>query len=146
MGLSVSLGNLFLGFVLPYEMTLGAVISSVLAMIVANPILYRLGWLPHYRLGSNALVAKLSADLDFWLSVGIGVNLAIGVIGLFLVGQTFLKARRERTLSKGLLSAPPGRSAPATSRLGSTSDGRLLATSLGDPTGPLAVLARNPPQ
>jgi len=108
-GLSFSLGNVFLGFVLPYEIVLGSMVSSVIAMVIMNPILHRFGLLPSYRLGSEALTAKISVDTDFWLSIGIGINLAIACIGIALVYKAFKDARRLRGEQKISLAPPPGR-------------------------------------
>ena len=66
-GLSFSLGNVLIGFVLPYEIVGGACVASVLAMIVGNPILHHFGLLPTYKFGSDAILTKLIVDMDFWL-------------------------------------------------------------------------------
>ncbi|MDR3689829.1 MAG: hypothetical protein P4L46_10655 [Fimbriimonas sp.] len=108
-GLSFSLGNVFLGFVLPYEIVLGSMVASVFAMVLMNPLLYHAGLLPSYRPGSDALTAKISVDMDFWLSIGIGVNMAIACIGIGLVYKTFRDARRFRTERNFSLAPPPGR-------------------------------------
>ncbi|HWD41443.1 MAG TPA: hypothetical protein VG944_21545, partial [Fimbriimonas sp.] len=105
-GISFSLGNVLTGFVLPFEIVLGAAISSVLAMIVLNPILYKLHMLPHYLKGSDALMTKLSTDMDFWLSAGIGINIAVAILGVVLVVKAFAanaRNKREREFSL----APP---------------------------------------
>ena len=108
-GLSFSLGNVLLGFVLPFEIIAGACAASVLAMIVGNPILHHFGLLPTYKFGSDALLTKLTADMDFWLSIGIGVNLAIAFIGIGLVIKAFREARRHRKERSYSLAPPPGR-------------------------------------
>jgi hypothetical protein len=108
-GLSFSLGNILMGFVLPFEILAGAAFASVLGMIVMNPILYHAGLLPNYHKGSDALVTKLSVDMDFWLSIGIGINIAIAILGIGLVMSSVRAAkihRRERNFS---LAPPPGR-------------------------------------
>jgi hypothetical protein len=84
--------------------------ASVIGMIVMNPILYNAGLLPNYKHGSDALLTKLSVDMDFWLSVGIGVNIAVAVIGIALVIKAvkeFRRENREKTFS--LAPPPPGR-------------------------------------
>ncbi len=108
-GLSFSLGNILVGFVLPYEIVAGACLASVLTMIVANPILYHFGQFPTYKLGSDALVTKLTVDVDFWLSIGIGINLAIAIIGIALVTKAFKNARRQRNERRFSLAPPDGR-------------------------------------
>jgi len=106
-GLSFSLGNVLMGFVLPYEIVFGSMVASVLAMIVGNPILYHFGLLPNYHKGGDAILTKLTVDMDFWLSIGIGVNLAIAILGIGLVVKAFKEARRHRTERKFSLAPPP---------------------------------------
>lgn len=108
-GLSFSLGNVLLGFVLPWEIVLGACVASVMGMVVLNPILHAAGWLPSWRPGSGALTTKLAIDMDFWLSAGIGVNIAVAIIGIGLVLKAFREARRHRRERAYTLAPPPGR-------------------------------------
>jgi hypothetical protein len=105
-GISFSLGNVLLGFVLPFEIVAGAAFASVIGMVVMNPILYHNGLLPSYRKGSDALTTKLSADMDFWLSIGIGVNIAIAILGVSLVFRALKDAKRSRR-ERGYSLAPP---------------------------------------
>lgn len=107
-GLSFSLANVLAGFVLPFHIVLGAAIGSVLCQVFINPILYKNGLLPHYASG-GAWPTKLAVDMDFWLSVGIGVNLAVAFLGIWLVISTLLKNRRELAASRVSLAPPPGR-------------------------------------
>jgi hypothetical protein len=109
-GLSFSLGNVLMGFVLPYEIVFGSMVASVLAMVIGNPILYHFGLLPNYHKGGDAILTKLTVDMDFWLSIGIGVNLAIATLGIGLVVKAFRDARRHRTeRTFSLAPPPPGR-------------------------------------
>lgn len=108
-GISLSLGNILVGFVLPFEILLGAAIASVLAMIVINPILYHAGLLPHYRFGSDVWLTKLTVDMDFWLSIGIGVNIAVAILGIALVLKALSQARRNRIERQYSLAPPLGR-------------------------------------
>lgn len=106
-GISFSVGAALFGTILPFEIVLGSTIASVLSMIVINPILVRNGLMPHYQPGSNAFLVKLTSDLDFWLSVGIGVNLAVAVLGITMVVRAFRKIRRQGGL--GDFRPPAGR-------------------------------------
>lgn len=108
-GISFSLGNVLMGFVLPFEIVAGSCAASLLAMVVMNPILYHAGQLPHFKLGSDALNTKLAADMDFWLSIGIGINIAIAIIGFGLVFRAIGDAKRYRQERKITLAPPPGR-------------------------------------
>lgn len=108
-GLSLSLGNILVGFVLPFEIVLGAAVASVLGMIVLNPILYHAGLLPNFHAGSNAFLAKVSVDMDFWLSVGIGVNLSVAILGIALVIKALSQAKRFRRERQYSLAPTEGR-------------------------------------
>lgn len=108
-GLSFSLGNVLVGFVIPFEIVLGAAIASVLGMIVMNPILFHLGLLPSYRPGASAITTKLTVDMDFWLSIGIGINIAVGFIGIYLVVRALRQSKREKAERRISLAPPPGR-------------------------------------
>ncbi len=108
-GISFSLGNVLIGFVLPFEIVAGAAAASVLGMIVLNPILYHNGLLPHYRFGSDALMTKLAVDMDFWLSIGIGINIAVAIIGIGLVMRSVATSKRVRAERRISLAPPEGR-------------------------------------
>jgi hypothetical protein len=106
-GLSFSLGNLMMGFVLPYEIVLGSMVASIVGMIFINPILFHMGMLPNYHKGADAILTKLTVDMDFWLSIGIGINLAIAFIGIALVVKAFKDIRKHQTEKKFSLAPPP---------------------------------------
>jgi hypothetical protein len=106
-GISFSLGNILFGMVLPFEIVAGAAVASVLGMIVINPILYHSGLLPNFRFGSDAFMTKLTVDMDFWLSIGIGVNLAIAILGIALVLKALNENRRSKSTRGFTLSPPP---------------------------------------
>jgi hypothetical protein len=108
-GLSFSLGNVLMGFVLPFHIVLGAAVASVLGMIVINPILFHNGLLPSYKLGSDAFMTKLAVDMDFWLSIGIGVNISIAILGIMLVVKALREARLRRRERNYSLAPPSGR-------------------------------------
>ncbi|MCW5934641.1 MAG: peptide transporter [Fimbriimonadia bacterium] len=113
-GFSMNLGEILIGFVLPFHILLGAAISSVLTYIVANPILYHTGQITHWQRGSPTLPTQLAVNMDFWLAIGIGVQLAVAVIGISLVIKTLREYRnREDKQSRGAFRAiPAGRGDP----------------------------------
>lgn len=111
-GISINLGEMLVGFVLPYQILIGSAISSVLAYIVANPILYRAGLIPSWQPNSPALQTKLSADLDFWLAIIVGLQLAVAVIGVSMVVKTVREYRHARHLRERGAIPPAGRGDP----------------------------------
>ena len=107
-GLSFNLANVLTGFVLPWHIVLGSAIGSVLCQIFINPVLFHSGMLPHYR-GGNAFATKLAVDTDFWLSIGIGINVSIAILGIVLLVRAFSDAKEKRREAKFTLAPPPGR-------------------------------------
>lgn len=107
-GISFNLANVLTGFVLPWHIVLGSAIGSVLCQIFLNPILFHAGMFPHYR-GGNAFATKLAVDTDFWLSIGIGINVSIAILGIALLLRAFSDAKRKSKESAFTLAPPPGR-------------------------------------
>ncbi len=93
-GLSGDLGNVLIGFVLPFEIMAGQIVTSIACQIFTNPILYRHGMLPTWRHGMGTIDTQISTSIDFWMSVGIGVGVAVAVIGIFSVIASARKASR----------------------------------------------------
>ncbi|KAA0225241.1 MAG: hypothetical protein AKCLJLPJ_01896 [Fimbriimonadales bacterium] len=107
-GISFNLGNILTGFVLPWHIVLGACIGSVLAQIVLNPILYKAGMFPDLLHG-GVWSTKLTVDMNFWLSVGIGINVAVGILGIALVIRHLRQSAQLRREAEYTLAPPPGR-------------------------------------
>ncbi|HIE52455.1 MAG TPA: peptide transporter [Armatimonadetes bacterium] len=90
-GLLTDLGNFLVGFVLPFWVVVGQFLSSLGVNLVANPILYHRGLLPHWQPNSSVIQATISNRLDFWLSVSIGVGVVVALIG---IGTIIVLSRR----------------------------------------------------
>jgi len=81
---------------LPWRIVVGMVVSSGLVNFVINPfVLYRLGMLPHWAPGKDAIETSVSNSLDFYLSFGIGTALAIAVIGLWGLAKATLGFQKK---------------------------------------------------
>ena len=106
-GVSLDLGALIFGMVLPFSMVAGLFVAAVGSAFVANPILYKMGMLPHWKPGSSLIPSKLAVDFDFWMSVGIGASLCVAFIGLYKVFQAMRNRQPGDEVS--LLNPPKGR-------------------------------------
>ncbi len=107
-GYNPDLGAILFGFLLPFSIVLGSFISSILAQIVANPILYHAGLFPHWVHGSPTIQTQASINFDFWMSFGIGTQLAVAAIGLTSVVWSLVKSRgKERMAERGSLGKVP---------------------------------------
>ncbi len=83
-GLTLDLGQLVVGMVLPFFAMLGSFVGFLITL-VANPILYRVGLLPSWQVGDNTLQTLFKNNIDFYFSFGIGVSLSLAVVGLIAV-------------------------------------------------------------
>jgi hypothetical protein len=108
-GIQLDLGLLFIGMVLPFWAVIGGLIGLIIT-IVANPILYRHGILQRWHQGMETVDTIFANNFDFYMSFGIGLGLAIGVIGIWHVIGSFRKsAAGSRGSFKDLFNPPPGR-------------------------------------
>lgn len=94
-GISADLGKVLTGFVLPFPIVAGSFISSMICQVGLNPIFYHLGLLPDYKPSMDAITMKITNNFDMWLSVGIGIQLAIAIIGLWIVVKSSIEAARK---------------------------------------------------
>ncbi len=93
-GISGDLGKVLIGFVLPYSIVAGSFYSSVICQIFLNPIFRSRGMLPHWEPSMESITTKITNDFDLWLSIGIGIQVAIAVIGLYIVIKGSIEAAR----------------------------------------------------
>ncbi|MEM6855679.1 MAG: peptide transporter, partial [Planctomycetota bacterium] len=93
-GVSLDLGQLILGMVLPFWAMVGTAVGLAVTFI-ANPFLYDAGLLNAWNPGDNLQTTFFKNNVDFYLSFSLGVAAAIAVAGFWSVGKALLKARRE---------------------------------------------------
>jgi hypothetical protein len=113
-GLTGDVGTVLTGFVLPYPIVAGGAWGAVICRIVAAPFLYHIGAFGTsasngWQHGMDAVNTKLVTDIKFWMSVGIGFQLAIALIGFFSVIQAVRNARRVKRNRGMQATLPRGR-------------------------------------
>ncbi|KUG27476.1 hypothetical protein ASZ90_002668 [hydrocarbon metagenome] len=89
-GIQFDLGLMFTGMVLPFWAVIGGLIG-LLITVVANPILFEHGILHRWRYGMGTVDTVFANNFDFYMSFGIGLGLAIGIIGVWQVAKSFGK-------------------------------------------------------
>lgn len=94
MGLTVDLGLIIVGFVLPFWAVIGSVVA-VLSMLIMNPALYKMGYLPHWTQSMNTPQTGLSNSIDFYMSWNIGISLSIAAIGFWAVFRAVSTSKVE---------------------------------------------------
>jgi hypothetical protein len=108
-GIQFDLGLVFLGMVLPFWAVIGG-LGGLVITIFANPILYRHGILNRWHPGMRTVETVFANNFDFYLSFGIGLGLAIGVVGVWHVVRSFGRSgAAERGSLRDLFRPPPGR-------------------------------------
>jgi len=103
-GIQFDLGLVFIGMVLPFWAVIGGFIGLVIT-VVANPLLFEHGILHRWHPGMGTVETVFANSFDFYMSFGIGLGLAIGLIGLWQVARSFRK--KGGGLDFGLLFRPP---------------------------------------
>lgn len=94
-GISFDLGHYILGMVLPFWAMCGEFLGMVLTMI-ANPVLHRTGvltWSP----GLDTVATQFRNTVDFYFSFGIGITIAIAMIGFWHVASSMRRRHDEQT-------------------------------------------------
>lgn len=99
-GISLDLGVLIIGFVLPFWAVIGTFLAILLTVAV-NPVLQSLGVLTHWQPGMDTVNTTFSNSLDFWMSFGFGTGLGIAVISIFSTVLTFSKTLGKPNGGKG---------------------------------------------
>ena len=103
------LGTIFAGMVLPYTLVMGGCVGTLLVSYVLNPLFYHLGLLPDWHRGMGAIPTRMVTDLDIWLSVGVGIALAIASMGISSVLRTWLGKESASRGHRLWTEAPKGR-------------------------------------
>lgn len=107
-GLQLDLGLLFVGMVLPFWAVIGGLVGLIITIIL-NPLLYSWGFLTRWHPGMATVDTVFANNFDFYMSFGIGLGLAIGVIGIWSVVRSFRDKSGNRGTLRDLFHPPPGR-------------------------------------
>ena len=94
--ISLNLGAVLVGFVLPFWLVVGAFISAMLMTFVGTPMLYRFGILYNWSEGMSYVPTQISNSFDFWISFSIGASLVVFYIGVGSTVRSLMRNRRER--------------------------------------------------
>lgn len=107
-GLQLDLGLLFVGMVLPFWAVIGGLIGLIITIIL-NPLFYSAGILTRWHPGMGTVDTVFANNFDFYMSFGIGLGLAIGLIGVWSVIRSFREKDGNRGTLHDLFHPPEGR-------------------------------------
>lgn len=88
------LGLIVMGMVLPFWSMVGALIGLVFTWVL-NPILYRTGVIDGWAPGVSAMQTINSNKMDFYFSFGLGLSIALAIIGFIHVISAFRKKKGD---------------------------------------------------
>ncbi|MCK9265487.1 OPT/YSL family transporter [bacterium] len=103
LGISTELGIVLSGFVLPFWVVCGTFIGSVVANLIGNPILYKIGIIKNWHQGMTAIPTNIVASMDFWINVGIGSAIVVTITGLVKTIQAYIKKGKSTIKKKEVL-------------------------------------------
>jgi hypothetical protein len=108
-GLQLDLGLVFVGMVLPFWAVMGG-LAGLAVTVAVNPVLHHYGILSRWHPGMRTVETLFANSFDFYLSFGIGLGLAIGLIGVWHVVRSFGRmGASTRGNLRDLFRPPPGR-------------------------------------
>jgi hypothetical protein len=107
-GVSLDLGIILIGMVLPFWAVVGTFVAIVLT-VVLNPVLHGTGVLTHWQPGMDTVNTLFANRMDFWLSFTIGASLGLAVVSIFSAVRDVsrkMKELRKDAGRKGLWDPP----------------------------------------
>jgi len=100
LGVTLDLGIVFLGFVLPFWTVIGTFVAIAVTLIL-NPLLHHFGILHTWQPGMDTVNTAFSNNMDFWLSFGIGSGLGLAAVSLYnTLRDVRRRLRQIRTQSR----------------------------------------------
>jgi hypothetical protein len=112
--LGTDLGAVLVGFILPLPIAVGQFITALFSNFLLTPTLFRTHpeIFNNWRPGMNLIQTEIATNLDFWMSVGIGIAVSIAIIGFGQVGVSYWRSRSQAErnhIARRFVPPPPGR-------------------------------------
>ncbi|MBA4387229.1 MAG: peptide transporter [Verrucomicrobia bacterium] len=92
--LMVDLGAFLAGMVIPFWAVVGGLLGVVMTLVL-NPVLHSHGLLPGWRPQMGFIDAQFSNNVDFYLSFGIGLTIAVTLVSLARIASPLLRSFRR---------------------------------------------------
>lgn len=81
-GMTVDLGIILVGFVLPFWAVIGT-FAAILFTLIANPFLHHFGILASWQPGMDTVNTTFSNGIDFYMSFGIGAAFGVAFVSVY---------------------------------------------------------------
>ena len=99
-GLSLDLGQLVLGMVLPFFAMLGSFVGLIFTIIANAFVLTPLNMLPSWERGQGTIPTLFNNNMDFYLSFSMGIAAAIAIAGFYQLFRGLRKTASRRQAEK----------------------------------------------
>jgi len=102
-GISLNVGQMVFGMVMPFFAVLGTFLGYVM-QVIGNPFLYKFGYLTSWDPTNDTIMTLFNNFMDFYFSFGLGLTVALAVIGFWQVFKgmrSSRKARKEKLALEG---------------------------------------------
>ena len=96
-GITIELGLVLVGMVLPFWAVMGTG-AAIAATMILNPVLYKTGILHQWQPGMDTINTMYANHMDFWFSAGLGVTFGLAFVSILQTIMSVRRARRERRL------------------------------------------------
>ena len=103
LGISTSLGAVFVGLFMPFWGVIGS-FAGVMLHTAVSPFLYAWGYLPRWELGMHTIQTSIVTGIDFWRAFSIGITIAVTIVSfhqLFSTGREKQAELREKLKLQG---------------------------------------------
>lgn len=94
-GISMDMGQLVLGMVMPFFAMLGSFIAFIVVLILNAFVLYPNGVLHSWQRGEGTVNTIYHNNIDFYFSFSIGIAIAVALAGFYQLGKGLLATRRH---------------------------------------------------
>jgi hypothetical protein len=94
-GITLDLGMLLTGMVLPFWSIIGTAIAVCMTVFL-NPIMHKMGILTQWQPGMDTINTTFVNGIDFWTSFGLGTTFAIAVISIYSTARDITRIMRRR--------------------------------------------------
>ena len=94
-GITLNLGSIIVGTVIPFWAVVGS-FAAAAGTFVLNPTLYKAGMLPTWRYGMDAIQTNFANSVDFYLSWGLGIALAVALVSFVDIGIDWVRENKAR--------------------------------------------------
>lgn len=103
-GISLNLGQMVFGMVMPFFAIVGSFLGYLM-QVIGNPFLYHFGYLPHWQSTDNTITTLFHNFMDFYFSFGLGLMVALALTGFWQIGKGWLQSRSQKRTDPADLAA-----------------------------------------